>query len=128
MVLPYISRIFCENTVFHIIVTSKAFKAFQGRIKCKNHKVTLVPWGNFYQTTRISAEVCYKQVSSMALSCFFRNSPPTIVYASLFTAMGIICVCMKTLRNHERMELSWAHNVCNTEFIVEKRLEHGFAI
>ena len=30
--------------------------------------------------------------------------------------------------NHERMELSWANNVYNTEFSVEIRLEHGFAI
>ena len=34
---------------------------------------------------------------------------------------------MKTLKNHERMELSWANNVYNTEFSVETRLEHGFA-
>ena len=27
-----------------------------------------------------------------------------------------------------RMELSWANNVYNTEFSVETRLEHGFAI
>ena len=54
--------------------------------------------------------------------------PPTIVYASFFTAMGISCVSMKTLKNHERMDVSWANHVYNTEFSVEKRLEHGFAI
>ena len=27
---------------------------------------------------------------------------------------------MKTVKNHERMELSWANNVYNTEFSVEK--------
>ena len=32
---------------------------------------------------------------------------------------------MKTVKNHERMELSWANNVYNTEFSVENRLEHG---
>ena len=35
---------------------------------------------------------------------------------------------MKTGRNHERMELSWANNVDNTEFSVENRLEHGLPI
>ena len=31
-------------------------------------------------------------------------------------------------QNHERMELSWANHVYNTEFSVETSLEHGFAI
>ena len=35
---------------------------------------------------------------------------------------------MQTLKNHERMELSWAHHVHNTEFSVETSLEHGFPI
>ena len=35
---------------------------------------------------------------------------------------------MKTVKNHERMELSWANNVYTTEFIVEYRLEHGLPI
>ena len=35
---------------------------------------------------------------------------------------------MKTVKNHERMELSWANNICNTEFSVENRLEHGLPI
>ena len=93
----------------------------------QNHKLTLFSWGNFVQTTRISAKVRYKQVSSMKLS-FSRNFPPTILYASLFTAMGLSCLSVKTLKNHERIELSWANNVYNTEFSVEIRLEHGFAI
>ena len=42
--------------------------------------------------------------------------------------MGLSCVGMKTLRNHERMDLSWANTVHNTEFSVENRLEHAFAI
>ena len=42
--------------------------------------------------------------------------------------MGLSCVSKKTLKNHERMELSWANNVYNTELSVEIRLEHGFAI
>ena len=42
--------------------------------------------------------------------------------------MGLSCLSVKTLKNHERMELSWANNVYNTEFSVEIRLEHGFAI
>ena len=33
---------------------------------------------------------------------------------------------MKTLKNHERMEFSWAYDVYNTEFSVENRLEHDF--
>ena len=94
----------------------------------KNHKLPLFSLGNFDQTTRISAKVRYKLVSSMKLSCFSRNFPPTIVYASFFTAMGLSCVSMKTLKNHERMDVSWANHVYNTEFSVEKRLEHGFAI
>ena len=88
----------------------------------------LFSWGNFVQTTRISAKVRYKQVSSMKLSYFSRNFPPTILYASLFTAMGLSGLSVKTLKNHERMELSGANNVYNTEFSVEIRLEHGFAI
>ena len=35
---------------------------------------------------------------------------------------------MKTVKNHERMELSWANNSYNTEFSVENRLEHGLLI
>ena len=42
--------------------------------------------------------------------------------------MGLSCVSMKTLINHERMDVSWANHVYNTEVSVEKRLEHGFAI
>ena len=33
---------------------------------------------------------------------------------------------MKTVKNYERMELSWANNVYNTEFSLENLLEHGF--
>ena len=40
--------------------------------------------------------------------------------------MGLSCLSVKTLKNHERMELSWANNVYNTEFNVETR--SGFAI
>ena len=36
----------------------------------KNRKLTLFSWGNFDQTTRISAKVRYKQASSMKLSYF----------------------------------------------------------
>ena len=42
--------------------------------------------------------------------------------------MGLSCVSMKTLKNHERMDVSWANHVYNNEFSVEKRLEHGLAI
>ena len=42
--------------------------------------------------------------------------------------MGLRCLSVQTLKNHERMELSWANNVYNTEFRVETRLEHGIAI
>ena len=42
--------------------------------------------------------------------------------------MGLSCVSTKTLKNHERMDASWANHGYNTEFSVEKRLEHGFAI
>ena len=42
--------------------------------------------------------------------------------------MGLSCLSVKTVRNHERMELSWAKNIYTTEFSVETRLEHGFAI
>ena len=44
--------------------------------------------------------------------------------------MGLSGLSVKTLKNHviKRMELSWANNVYNTEFSVEIRLEHGFAI
>ena len=46
----------------------------------------------------------------------------------LFNAMGLSGLSVKTLKNHERMELSWANHVYNTEFSVETSLEHGFAI
>ena len=36
----------------------------------KNHKLTLFSLGNFDKTTRISAKVRYKEVSSMKLSYF----------------------------------------------------------
>ena len=42
--------------------------------------------------------------------------------------MGLSCLRVQSLKNHERMELSWANNVYNTEFSVETSLEHGFAI
>ena len=45
--------------------------------------------------------------------------------------MGLSCLSMKTLKNHDWMEISYentANNVYNTEFSVETRLEHGFAI
>ena len=42
--------------------------------------------------------------------------------------MGLSCLSVKTLKNHDRMEISWANNVYNIEFRVETRLEHGFAI
>ena len=42
--------------------------------------------------------------------------------------MGLSCLSVKTLKNHKRMELSWANNVYNTEISVETRLEHDFAI
>ena len=42
--------------------------------------------------------------------------------------MGLSGLSVKTLTNHEQMELSWANNVYNTEFSVEIRLEHGSAI
>ena len=41
---------------------------------------------------------------------------------------GLSGLSVKTLKNHERMELSWANHVYNTEFSVETSLEHGFAI
>ena len=42
--------------------------------------------------------------------------------------MFLSCVSMKTLKNNERMDVSWANHVYNTEFSVEKRLEHGFVL
>ena len=39
--------------------------------------------------------------------------------------MGLSCVSMKTLNNHERMDVSWVNHVYTTAFSVEKRLEHG---
>ena len=75
----------------------------------KNHKLKLFSWGNLYQTTRISPKVRYKQVSSMKLSYFLEIFPPTIVYAGFLNTMGLSCIGMKTVKNHERMELSWAN-------------------
>ena len=93
----------------------------------KNHKLPLFSLGNFDQTTRISAKVRYKQVSSMKLSCFVEIFLQQS-YMQVFSLQWACCVSMKTLKNHERMDVSWANHVYNTEFSVEKRLEHGFAI
>ena len=57
-----------------------------------------------------------------------RNVPPRIVDACLFTAMGLRCLSVQTLKKPERMELLWANNGYNTEFSVETRVEHGFAM
>ena len=94
----------------------------------KNHKLTLFSLGNFDQTTRISAKVRYKQVSSMKLSCFLEIFLQQSYMQFFCTAMGLSGVSMKTLKNHERMDVSWTKHVYNTEFSVEKRLEHGLAI
>ena len=64
----------------------------------------------------------------MKLSYFLEVYPPTIVYACFFTAMGLRCLSVKTLKNHDSMELSWTNTVSNTEFSVETRLELGFTI
>ena len=37
--------------------------------------------------------------------------------------MGLSCLGVKTQKNHERMEVSWANNVYNTDFSVEIRLD-----
>ena len=42
--------------------------------------------------------------------------------------MGLSCLSVKTLKNYERMELSCANHVYNTEFSVETSLDHGFLI
>ena len=42
--------------------------------------------------------------------------------------MGLSCLSMKTLKNHDWIEILYVNNVYNTEFSVETRLEHGFAI
>ena len=42
--------------------------------------------------------------------------------------MGLSGLSVKTVKKHKRIELSWANIVYNTEFSVEIRLEHGFAI
>ena len=42
--------------------------------------------------------------------------------------MCLMFVSMKTLKDHEWMDVSFANHVYNTEFSVEKRLEYGFAI
>ena len=72
----------------------------------KNRKLTLFSRGNFDQTTRISAKVRYKQVFFNETLLFSRNFPPTIVYACFFTAMGLSGLSMKTLKNHDWMEIS----------------------
>ena len=90
-------------------------------------KLPIFSLGTFDQTTRNNAKVRYKQVSSMKLSqfleIFLQNS-----YLHILTAMGLRCLSVQTLKNHERMELSWGNNVYATDFSVETRLEHGYAI
>ena len=42
----------------------------------------------------------------MKLSYFLEIFLQTIVYARFFTAMGLSCLSMKTLKNHDWMEIS----------------------
>ena len=42
----------------------------------------------------------------MKLSYFLEIFPPTTVYACFFTAMGLSGLGMKTLKNHDWMEIS----------------------
>ena len=42
--------------------------------------------------------------------------------------MGLSCLSVKTLKNHERMELSSANNVYNAENSVDICFEHGLVI
>ena len=61
---------------------------------------------------------------SYFLEIFFSNNR----ICKFFHCNGPKLRSMKTLKNHERMDVSWANHVYNTEFSVEKPLEHGFAI
>ena len=65
-------------------------------------------------------------VRDFSVFSYLRNLGP--LQSSFFTAMGLSCVSMKTLKNHERLEFSWANTVYNTECSVKNRLEHGFSI
>ena len=62
-VLP-VKITFC--TLFSLLQLLKRFKATYS----EKPQTTLFSWGNLYQTTRFSAKVGYKQVSSMKLSYF----------------------------------------------------------
>ena len=42
--------------------------------------------------------------------------------------MGLSCRSVQTLKNHERMELSWANHVDNTDLSVETSVDHDFPI
>ena len=42
--------------------------------------------------------------------------------------MGLRCLSVKTLKIHERMELSCSNNIHTNEFSVEMPLENGVAI
>ena len=68
----------------------------------ENHKLTLFSLGNFDQTNRISAKLCYKQVSSMKLSFF-----------SKFSSNNRICNFLHCngpeLRKYENTEKSLTH-------------------
>ena len=94
----------------------------------KNHKLPLFSLGNFDQTTRISAKVRYKQVSSMKLSYFLEIFLQQSYICKFFNCNG------PKLRKYENTEKSrtdgcfMVNHVYNTEFSVEKSLEHGFAI
>ena len=62
--------------------------------------------------------------NSLIFSKFSSNNP----ICKFVHCNGLSGLSVKTLKNHERMELSLANIVYNTEFSVEIRLEHGFAI
>ena len=59
---------FC--TLFSLLQRNTRFEAHI----VQNRKLTLFSWGNFDQTTRISAKVRYKQVFSIKLSYFLEFS------------------------------------------------------
>jgi len=61
------------------------------------HKLTLIPWGNFDQSTRITAKVRIEQIFSMKFSHFAQNSSATMLCAVLFIVASLMGLSMQIL-------------------------------
>ena len=94
----------------------------------KNRKLTLFHGETLAKLLESVQKYFINRLFSMKLSYFLEIFLQRSYMNVCSLQLGLSCLTVKTLRIHERMELSWVNNVYNTEFSVEIRLEHGFAL